>query len=162
MPFRRPGIVAGSLLVAACASQAIAGNYEKRCTAPVQECLDHMSTVLKNSGWVGIEFEPGTGPDGGYYITRVVPESPAQKAGLQPGDVLTALNGVRLVKANDVALSKVRKEWKPGQAVTYTVKRQGQDRDITLTLAPMPVDVMAKWIGDHMMEHVAAANVTPK
>ena len=162
MPSRRLGIVAGSLLAAACVSQALAGGYEKRCTAPVQECLDHMSTVLKNSGWVGSEFEPGTGPDGGYYVTRVVPESPAQKAGLQPGDILTALNGVRLIKANDVALSKVRKEWKPGQAVTYTVKRQGQDRDITLTLAPMPVDVMAKWIGDHMMEHVAAANVAPK
>src|SRR4029077_15540920 len=106
----------------------------KHCTAPVQECLDHMSSVLKSSGWVGIEYEPGTGPDGSYYVTRVVPDSPAAKAGLQPGDVLIALNGVRLAKDNDAALSKVRKEWKPGQSVTYTVKRQGQNRDITLTL----------------------------
>ena len=162
MPFRRTGILVGSLLVATCASQVLAGDPSKRCTAPVQECVDHMSSVLKASGWVGIEYEPGTGPDGGYYVTRVVPESPAAKAGLQPGDILSALNGVRLVKANDAALSKVRKDWKPGQAVTYTVKRQGQDRDITLTLAPMPADIMAKWIGEHMREHLAAANVSPK
>jgi C-terminal processing protease CtpA/Prc len=141
---------------------ALAGDAPKRCTAPVQECLDHMSAVLKSSGWVGIEFEYGTGPDGGYEVTRVLPDGPAAKAGLQPGDLLTALNGVRLVHENDVALAKVRKDWKPGQSVTYTVKRQGQDRDITLTLAPMPADVMAKWIGEHMMEHVGAANVASK
>jgi C-terminal processing protease CtpA/Prc len=155
-------VVTGIVIAATLGAVARAGEAAKRCTAPVQECLDHMSTVLKSSGWVGIEFEYGTGPDGGYEVTRVLPESPAAKAGLQPGDTLTALNGVRLVKSNDAALAKVRKEWKPGQSVTYTVKRQGRDRDITLTLAPMPADVMARWIGEHMMEHVGAANVASK
>jgi S1-C subfamily serine protease len=134
----------------------------KKCNVPVQECLDHMSSVLKSSGWVGIEFEPGTGPDGGYYVTRVLAGSPAEKAGLQVGDVLTALNGVRIVKDNDAALAKVRKDWKPGQSVTYTVKRQGLNRDISLTLAPMPTDVMARWIGEHMLEHLSAQNVASK
>jgi predicted metalloprotease with PDZ domain len=161
MPHHHRLFAAATLAALACAPFAVAGlEKPKHCTAPVQECLDHMSSVLKNSGWVGIEYDPG--PDGGYYISRVVPESPAAKSGLQPGDILTALNGVRLVKENDVALSKVRKEWKPGQSVTYTVKRQGQNRDITLTLAPMPADVLAKWIGDHMMEHVGSANGTGK
>jgi len=155
-------VVIGIVATTAPGAVAVAGDAAKRCTAPVQECLDHMSAVLKSSGWVGIEFEYGTGRGGGYEVTRVLPESPAAKAGLQPGDTLTALNGVRLVKSNDVALAKVREDWKPGQSVTYTVKRQGQDRDITLTLAPMPADVMAKWIGEHMMEHVGAANVASK
>ena len=55
-----------------------------------------------------------------------------------------------------------RKEWKPGQSVTYTVKREGVDREITLTLAPMPADVMARWIGEHMKEHEAAERTAAK
>jgi predicted metalloprotease with PDZ domain len=134
---------------------ALAGDPPKRCTQPVQECLDHMSSLLKTSGWVGIEYDDVT--DGGFKITRVVPDSPAAKAGLQPGDLLLALNGVRLAKDNEAALSKARKEWKPGQSVTYSIRRQGQDRDITLTLAPMPADVMARWIGEHMMLHIGGS-----
>jgi C-terminal processing protease CtpA/Prc len=118
-----------------------------------------MSSKLKNSGWVGIEFET---PD--YRVTKVVPGSPAEKAGLQPGDVLYALNGVRLREENKDALYKVRKEWKPGQSVTYTIRRAGADRDVTLTLAPMPADIMAGWIGQHMRDHAEheRAAVTPK
>ena len=138
---------------------AHAGDSGAKCNVPIQECLNHMSTVLKQSGWVGIEYDPG--PEGGY-IKKVVPGSPAEKAGLQPGDILTALYGVRLSKDNEADLQKVRQGWKPGQSVTYTVRRQGQDRDVTLTLAPMPADVMAKWIGEHMMEHVAANNIAKK
>ena len=70
--------------------------------------------------------------------------------------MLYALNGVRISKENDAALAKARREWKPGQSVTYTIKRNGTDREVTLTLAPMPADVLAKWIGKHMLEHVSA------
>ncbi|HEX4824580.1 MAG TPA: PDZ domain-containing protein [Candidatus Polarisedimenticolaceae bacterium] len=160
MTMRRALLALGTIVIAA--GVARAGGSGAKCNVPIQECLNHMSSVLKQSGWVGIEYEPGTSAAGGYYVNKVVPGSPAEKAGLQPGDVLTALNGVRLATDNEAALQKVRQGWKPGQSVTYTVKRQGQDRDITLTLAPMPADIMAKWIGEHMMEHVAANNVASK
>src|SRR5262245_48121285 len=100
------------------------------CKMSAQDCLETMSTKLKNSGWVGIEYET---PD--YRVTKVIPQSPAEQAGLQVGDVLYALNGVvQLRDENKEALAKVRKEWKPGQSVTYTVRRAGTDRDVTLTL----------------------------
>jgi S1-C subfamily serine protease len=93
---------------------------------------------------------------------KVIPGSPAEKAGLQPGDVLYALNGVRIAQENYTALTKARKEWTPGQSVTYTIKREGVDREIALTLAPMPADVMARWIGEHMKEHEAAERAAAK
>lgn len=141
-----------------CAAVApvVAGDVSKKCTMPLQVCLDRMSANLKTTGWVGIEFDNSIVSDGGYKIFKVIKGSPAEKAGLQPGDILYALNGVRLAKDNDAALAKARKEWKPGQSVTYTIKREGVDREITLTLAPMPADVMARWIGEHMKEHEAA------
>jgi C-terminal processing protease CtpA/Prc len=139
-----------------------AGDYSKKCPMPLQDCIDRMSASLKTTGWVGIEFDDSTLSEGGYKIFKVIDGSPAQKAGLQPGDILYALNGVRLAKENNAALAKARKEWKPGQSVTYTIKREGVDRDITLTLAPMPADVMARWIGEHMKMHESAERAASK
>ncbi|HZN55297.1 MAG TPA: PDZ domain-containing protein [Candidatus Polarisedimenticolaceae bacterium] len=152
----RRTLVTMTLLMLVPSSASLAGEARHRCSYPIQQCLDHMSSTLKSSGWVGIEFDDAGVPGAGYKIQRVVPGSPAEKAGLLVGDILYALNGVPLAKENEAALAKARKEWKPGQSVTYTIRREGIDREITLTLAPMPADVMAKWIGEHMMQHVAA------
>lgn len=157
--FRFPVLAAMTIALAASMAPAAAGESGHKCTYPIQECLDHMSARLKSSGWVGIEFDDSCVP---YKIMRVVPGSPAENAGLMAGDFLYALNGVPLGKENEAALAKARKEWKPGQSVTYTIRREGVDREITLTLAPMPADVMAKWIGDHMMQHVASERTASK
>ena len=152
--------------IACCATLAgapsVAGESYKKCTMPVQECIDRMSSTLKTTGWVGIEFDDATVTNGGYKVVKVIPGSPAEKSGLQPGDVLYALNGVRIAQDNSAALAKARHEWKPGQSVTYTVKREGVDREIRLTLAPMPADVMARWIGEHMKQHEAAERTAAK
>jgi C-terminal processing protease CtpA/Prc len=139
-----------------------AGGSHPECKMPLQECIDRMSTSLKTTGWVGIEFDDSTVTNGGYKVAKVIPGSPAEKAGLQPGDVLYALNGVRIAQNSKEALAKARQEWKPGQSVVYTVKREGIDREIRLTLAPMPADVMARWIGEHMKEHEAAERAASK
>ena len=94
---------------------------------------------------------------GALTILKVVPGSPAESAGLQAGDVLYALNGVEINDKNEDALSKARKEWKPGQTVNYTVKRDGRSKDISLTLAAMPADVLARFVGEHMLEHASTA-----
>jgi len=154
-------LAASIVLVLAAAGSAAAGEGVK-CSAPAQDCLDTMVSKLKNSGWVGIEYEPFGDADSGYTVTKVVPTSPAERAGLRVGDVLIALNGVRLGKSNEAALSKARKEWKPGQSVTYTIRREGADQDLALTLAPMPADVMARWIGEHMMQHAGTDRVAAK
>lgn len=156
---RFAAILLGTALAA---GPVAAGDDAMKCTMPVQECIARMSASLKTTGWVGIEYDDSAETNGGYHITKVVQGSPAEKAGLQPGDILYALNGVRLGKENGPALAKVRKEWKPGQSVTYTIKREGVDREIALTLAPMPADVMARWIGEHLKQHEAAERAAAK
>ena len=146
--------IAAIALLALAAGPAAAGEY--RCTASAQDCLNHMALKLKTSGFVGVELDKND-TTGVLTVTKIIPDSPAQAAGIQPGDVLYALNGIEIAKASEEDLAKARKEWKPGQSVTYTIKRNGADRQVSLTLAPMPADIMARWIGMHMLEHASVA-----
>ncbi len=147
-------LLAAVLLLAVWAAPAAAGEAGKKCDRPLQECLDYMAKKMRASGFVGVELDVDE-ETGAYTVQGVVPGSPAQSAGIRPGDLLYALDGVRIVKENREALEKLHKQWKPGHSVTYTIRRDGADREITLTLAPMPADVMARWIGMHMLEHAA-------
>lgn len=143
--------------VALLALPALAGGA--KCTESTQTCLDYMATKMREGGWVGVELDKN--PDGdGYVVKRVIPESPAQAAGIRAGDVLFALNGVTINDKNEEALKTARAEWKPGQQVNYTIKRDGADKQIKLTLAPMPADMLAQIVGKHMLEHASAAEMT--
>lgn len=134
-------------------SAVLAG--ESKCTMSTQQCLDTMVTKLREHGWMGIEMEIDE-TTSVRTIIRVIPDSPAEKAGFQVGDILVALNGIRFGKENDEMLMKVReKQMRPGSEVTYTVARSGYERQIPVVLATAPPDVLASWIGRHMMEHVS-------
>jgi C-terminal processing protease CtpA/Prc len=139
--------------VAALAVPAVAGDGHK-CTAGTQECLDQMAAHMKSRGWVGLELEPDEAT-GRMSVLRVVTDSPAQAAGFQEGDVLLALNGVEMSEGNKEKLYAVQKQMAPGKSVTYTVKRMGSKRDISVTLASMPEEVIARYVGAHMLEHAA-------
>ena len=134
----------------------------KKCPYTTQECLNYMAARLKASGWIGIEYDP----DNGNEISRVVAGSPAEKAGLVPGDRLAALNGIEIKKENDEALAKARKDWAPGQTVHDTVTHGGQSRQVDIVLAPWPADILARYIGEHMLQHAeadaATAQINPK
>lgn len=134
-----------------------AGEEGKKCTMDTQACLNKMTEYLKTTGWVGIEYEPQE--DHTWKILRVVPSSPAEAAGLQSGDLVFAMNGISFHPENEMALKEASKNRKPGVEISYAIKRGGQDKEIKLTLAPMPADVMAQWIGRHMLEHAQLANV---
>lgn len=146
------------LLAVSSAVPTWAGETEKKCTADTQECLNKMTQMLKTTGWVGIEMETDEAV-GKYRLTKVVPGSPAEAAGLKPGDILFAMYGIEFTEANGEKLKAARQEWKPGQEVSYTIARGDKNKEIKLTLAPMPADVMAQWIGRHMMEHAQMASV---
>ena len=68
----------------------------------------------------------------GVLVLDVVANSPAAKAGLQPGDVVTALNGqpVRTVEDFLGGLRALR----PGQQIPLTRQRQGNEQTVQLTL----------------------------
>lgn len=69
----------------------------------------------------------------GALIQRVMPGSPAEKAGIEVGDVIQKVNGVAIDRAVD--LNRVVGDIKPGGKATVTVWRKGGAKDIIITVA---------------------------
>jgi len=81
-----------------------------------------------------------TGPDGrpaGAGIAAVTPGGPAAKAGLQPGDVITAVNGT--ATPDTETLAAVLAGLQPGQQVRVSVtKADGSTATVHTTLGQLP------------------------
>jgi len=76
---------------------------------------------------------------GAYIDTKpgsVVKDSPASKAGLQPGDVITEINDTKI--SDTKSLTSVVSAYKVGDAVSLTVVRDGKVRTIQLELGEAP------------------------
>jgi aminopeptidase N len=80
----------------------------------------------------------GTVPDFGFQgpgvtVTSVVPGSPAEKAGVQAGDILMSIDGRPI--ANLQAYSDLLRTLSPGQTVRAVVQRQGKELALSVTLS---------------------------
>ena len=78
----------------------------------------------------------------GALVARVEPGSPAEKAGLEAGDIITHFNGTIIDKSGD--LPRLVGNTKPGANSTLTVLRKGTKRDLPVTVAEMEADQTAK------------------
>jgi putative serine protease PepD len=72
----------------------------------------------------------------GAQVTTVKADTPASKAGLKAGDVITAINGATVANADDLT-AKINAH-KPNQKVTLTVTRNGKSLSIDVTLGVRP------------------------
>ncbi len=82
---------------------------------------------------VGIGDAPNSA---GAQISRVVSGSPADKAGLQAGDVITKVGSTAITSADDLTASV--DTFKPGDKVTLTIDRNGTTKSIVVTLGTRP------------------------
>jgi membrane-associated protease RseP (regulator of RpoE activity) len=70
----------------------------------------------------------------GIWIERVIPGSPAEKAGLLAGDQFLAIDGKEVTKVKEIQETLAEKGW--GKDVTVTIIREGSKKDITVILPP--------------------------
>jgi len=89
---------------------------------------------------LGVRVQTVTGPDGqpaGAGIATVTPGGPAAKAGLQPGEVITAVNGT--ATPDTETLTAVLAGLQPGQQVSLSVtKPDGSTATVHVTLGQLP------------------------
>lgn len=83
--------------------------------------------------YLGVELQDY---QGGEAVVQVEQGTPADKAGLQPGDVITAINGQQIDDQHP--LQSLLYAHKPGDKVTLTVNRDGSTKTIEVTLGTRP------------------------
>jgi serine protease Do len=102
-------------------------------------------------GWLGVSMQAidptlasalGLEESRGALIGGVEPDGPAARAGLQSGDVVTGVNGRRVVVPRDLA--EAVGEQKPGATITLALQRDGKTVEQRVTLASIPGQQEAK------------------
>jgi len=101
--------------------------------------------------WLGLMFGPldsdlaahlKISEGGGVVISRVVPSSPAEAAGLKPLDILVELEGKRIAVEKDAdtnAFSQAIRNYEPGSKLLFTREHPGGERSsLTIVAAETP------------------------
>jgi serine protease Do len=102
-------------------------------------------------GWIGVQIQPVT-PDiadslglkkaEGALVAEPQANGPAAKAGIESGDVITAVNGETVKDARELA--RTIGGIAPGNSVKLNVLHKGQDKVVNLTLGQLPALQEAK------------------
>ncbi|MCD9199990.1 S1C family serine protease [Aeromicrobium wangtongii] len=85
---------------------------------------------------IGVTVDNALGEDGitstGAQIKEVTPDGAGAKAGLKPGDVITAVNDT-LIPSSEALVAAVR-GYSPGEKIDVTYTRDGKKNDVEVTL----------------------------
>jgi serine protease Do len=95
--------------------------------------------------WLGVSFQEitpelaahfGGSFDGGALINGVVPDGPADKAGVRAGDVITAVDDTRIREGHDLLRTVLRHD--VGERLKLEVRRGDQTKKMTLVTGERP------------------------
>jgi serine protease Do len=128
-------------------------NVEGMCFAiPISDALPIIQSIINGTqqtladgnAYMGIQGKDLSAYDAasfnmpqGVYVLAAVENGPAYQAGLQSGDVITALNGTTVSSMSEI--KSILAQLNPGDVITVTVARSDQggnyaEQDITVTL----------------------------
>jgi serine protease DegQ len=125
------------------------GNMGIGFAIPVSIIKEVMEQIIANGavtrGWVGIEVQDivpeladsfGLKGTEGALIAGVLRGGPADRAGIRPGDVLSAVNGQRV--ADSTSLLKLIADLEPGKTVPLTLLRQNKEMRVQVSVEKRP------------------------
>lgn len=92
--------------------------------------IDITDEVIKNNPTYKLEK--------GVYIRSIQDFSPAQKAGLKAGDIITKADGTEVDSV--ATLNEIKNKHNVGDTMELTINRDGNEQTITVTLAETPSD----------------------
>jgi S1-C subfamily serine protease len=118
---------------------------------PANMAKNVMEQLIKTGkvrrGMLGVTIQPvtsdlasslGLSQVRGALVSSVQAGSPADRAGVRRGDVITAFNGAPVSDSNSLRNAVARTQ--PGSQVTLTISRDNREQQLRLTLAELPVE----------------------
>ena len=78
-------------------------------------------------------------------VTEITEDSPAERAGLKPGDLILAVDGEQIQR--DADLRETLSAYQPGDRIELTVRRGDRERDIQVSLGRHPDDQTWPYLG---------------
>jgi S1-C subfamily serine protease len=81
----------------------------------------------------------GLSRSSGILIAEVSPNGPADKAGIEQGDIIIEVEGEEMVESSDLLIAI--RDLKPGDEVEVLLDRNGQEMTISVTLEERPADL---------------------
>jgi len=134
----------------------------------LRETNEHNVTQLARKAWLGAASQPLTPKlgvrlaikaEGGARLTRIYPGTQAEKAGLQVGDVVLAIDGMEVAarrpEDTDVLARQIR-QYKAGTNATFSIWRDGKKLDVNVVLEQQPTPAAEMpWWEDTVLEFSA-------
>ncbi len=111
-----------------------------------EEVEEFMQGINRNFVGIGVQFISNEGMN---IINRVFKDSPAEKAGVQSGDIIVGIDGDNAVGLTSQEV-KDKVTGDEGTDVTLTLNRQGKEVDITITRGPVSATVFGEVLEDNI------------
>jgi serine protease Do len=114
----------------------------------VSRAYELLKTSGISRGWIGVSVQDLTRPLAekfdlkdarGALVASVAPDSPAEQAGIQPGDVIVRWDNLSIANSNDLRIAVART--KPGTKATVVLHRNGKPQELAVTTAERPNQV---------------------
>lgn len=102
----------------------------------VEDRTDETSTPGGYLGWL----QPETVKEQGVRVRVVGPGTPAERAGLEVGDLIYSLDGESLASRSTFYQLLARTQ--PGQEITLGIRRDGKEQELTVQLERYPLSVI--------------------
>lgn len=119
------------------------------CTATPRECEEKIRQLVSGRRYLGvtvIDKSPG------LEVSLVLPNSPAERAGLKVGDVLISLNGKSLTKATGREFKQYIADARNTGRIWMIVSRRGAFTEVTTRLEPYSNEQIAKMVNAHLAQ----------
>jgi len=134
----------------------------------VMESLIKKGKVIR--GWLGVTIQPVTPElakqfnlkeEKGVLIGDVIEDSPAEKAGLQRGDVIVEYDGKEVDEP--ASLRNMVANTPPNKEVAIKILREGKPKTVKATIAELPAE-MQRLPGkfDNLLKGIHVQNLTPE
>ncbi|MFQ5893623.1 MAG: DegQ family serine endoprotease [Nitrospinota bacterium] len=143
------GEVVGVNTAIVAAGQGIGFAIPSNITRRVIEDLRTKGSVVR--GWLGVVVQRmspemaqsfGMKEKTGALVAEVIEGSPAEKAGIKRGDIITKYNDTE-IKTMDVLPRRVAAT-QPGTQATITIVRNGKEKAVTVTIGTLEEEKLAK------------------